>query len=1377
MAADNKCVEPEMKETQPTYEELKKKLANAEKVIAGLQRVGVVAPETKRSIAEKKRDATIKERDSAKLDSSNQVAYTESEENFRNSLDACPLGVLVITSAAQLYYANQATLDIFGYKSIEELKAVPPEQLFTTESRVFHRERIAKLRKDEAVPSEYETTILRPDGEIRNLQVFSREIIWGGERQFMVMYQDITERLKLETAIQYHANLIENTPDAIVSGDKQYRIYSWNKGAERMYGWRVEEVIGKDMQDIINPGRLEFPYDEFVHQLRKNGYWSGEDIHQRKNGERFPVLMTTSVVRDRNNVELGAVMVAKDISGRKKIEEALKNREEFLNTVIENSPSPLWVSDANGTVIRINQALRDLLRVTDEEIVGKYNVFEDIQVIAQGFLLQVKSVYREGKTVSFTLNYQPGKLRPGKPASGAALVLEVVISPVKNIQGQVIHAICQQRDITARLKLESSVNLNTKLIQGISDAIISSNEKTLITRWNQAAEQMYGWREDEVIGKTVFNFTSPAFPNATPEEVFKEIKKNGSWNGEIIHHRKNGEEIYVLAAVSLLKDESGKEVGAVSVFKDITERKRMEAALVASEKRYRDALDNMIESCQIIDRNWRFTYINDASARLGHFNKQSLLGRTLTETFPGIEKTELYAAYEKCMQQHIPIRMEFETGPIDGYYAWLDVSIQPIPEGIFILSLNITEKKRADIAIHQSEEHFRGIFQSGPLGIVLSTLDLRFTMANPRYCEIFGYSEEELKTMTFKDISFSEDIDDELTKLEKLKRGEISYYSAEKRNKKKNSEVIWCSITVTAIRDNEGKLQSFLAMVQDITARKKDEDRINHLNLALRSIRNINQLITREKNRDRLIKGVCDNLVAGRSFHSAWIVLFDDKHQSVTWAGTNVAKPLIKLIEFLKKGEVPPCVQKALAQDKVIVTKDPLEQCTDCPVKGDTSGVGTMTVRLELEDTLYGVLCGSMWSSLLNDEDEISLFSEVAADITFALRDIALSSSNEMLKQEQLRAAKLESIGTLAGGIAHDFNNLLTGIMGNIGMAKSILTADSNVYEMLDEAEKAAVRSRDLTHQLLTFARGGRPIKKITNITGVIKDAATFALRGSKAKLELALPPDLWMVEADEGQLSQVIHNLVINAHEAMPQGGTLLITAKNMIIKNTGTLPLSGGNYIQIDVHDTGVGISPENLQKIFEPYFTTKHQGSGLGLTSAYSIVKGHGGSLLAESSLNQGSVFHVYLPASRKTAKGEKKVAVKKSIQAGGKILVMDDDETIRKMLKNMLKLAGYEVESSADGAEALVKYKQAMDTHDSFHAVIMDLTVPGGMGGKEAIVKLLEIDPAATVIVSSGYATDPIMSEYKKYGFSAVIAKPYSIKQLQEMLADLISGKKK
>ena len=342
---------------------------------------------------------------------------------------------------------------------------------------------------------------------------------------------------------------------------------------------------------------------------------------------------------------------------------------------------------------------------------------------------------------------------------------------------------------------------------------------------------------------------------------------------------------------------------------------------------------------------------------------------------------------------------------------------------------------------------------------------------------------------------------------------------------------------------------------------------------------------------------------------------------------------------------------------------------------------------------------------------------------------------------------------------------------------KTYISPSDPTYEMLNEAEVAAVRARDLTQQLLTFAKGGKPVKKLIGPAEIIKESAEFALRGSKAKLELSFPDDLWPLEADEGQISQVINNIVINADEAMPAGGTIKITAENVALKKSEALPVRGGNYVRIDIKDTGIGISPAHLLRIFEPYFSTKQKGSGLGLTSAYSIVKNHGGIILLESVLNEGSTFHIYLPATKKALKGANKLTVDESGQAGGKVLIMDDEEIIRKMLKNMLGMAGYTVELSSDGAEALEKYEQAKEARDPFNAVIMDLTIPGGMGGREAVKKLLEIDPKATVIVSSGYATDPIMSDYKRYGFKAIIAKPYSVKQLRDLLSRLLAKKKR
>jgi two-component system cell cycle sensor histidine kinase/response regulator CckA len=412
------------------------------------------------------------------------------------------------------------------------------------------------------------------------------------------------------------------------------------------------------------------------------------------------------------------------------------------------------------------------------------------------------------------------------------------------------------------------------------------------------------------------------------------------------------------------------------------------------------------------------------------------------------------------------------------------------------------------------------------------------------------------------------------------------------------------------------------------------------------------------------------------------------------------------------------------------------------------------------------------------DEDKtkaqlISELEELRGRIT---RLESLEAERKRAEEERQKADRLESLGTLAGGIAHDFNNLLTGIMGNIDLAKRYVEPDSKVVERLTEAETASLRARDLTHQLLTFARGGAPVKKKVSIGELIEDSASFALRGTNIRPEYSLPDDLLSVEADEGQMNQVITNLVLNAEEAMPQGGVLNIRAENIEVKGGRDLPLPEGNYIEITIEDRGTCIPKEHLGRIFEPYFTTKQKGSGLGLATAYSIIRNHDGYITAESELGVGTTFHIYLPASKKPApKKEEEVVVEAPAHSKGKILVMDDEQIIREMLGNMLPLAGYDVELTGDGAETIEHYNKARESGQPFDAVIMDLTIPGGMGGIEAVKKLLEIDPKAKVIVSSGYATDPIMSDYEKYGFSAVVTKPYSVRELEKILHGIIAGK--
>jgi PAS domain S-box-containing protein len=393
----------------------------------------------------------------------------------------------------------------------------------------------------------------------------------------------------------------------------------------------------------------------------------------------------------------------------------------------------------------------------------------------------------------------------------------------------------------------------------------------------------------------------------------------------------------------------------------------------------------------------------------------------------------------------------------------------------------------------------------------------------------------------------------------------------------------------------------------------------------------------------------------------------------------------------------------------------------------------------------------------------ISSIMAVMSDIT----------DRKKMEGELQRIQKLESIGILAGGIAHDFNNILAAVLGNISLTKISLGPDHKLFERLAMAEKACLRATDLTRQLLTFSRGGAPIKKTIAISEMIMESAQFALPGANVKCKFSLAGDLWPVDADEGQLGQVLRNLVLNADQAMPQGGIVDISAENIVIGPGSDAQLQEGKYIKLRIADGGEGIPHDQLRKIFDPYFTTKQHGSGLGLAIAHAIVNNHGGNITVASVVGEGTVFTVLLPAAG-TKVTEEKPEADAPVYGKGRILIMDDDEMLRDVAGEMLTSIGYEVGFAADGLEAIQSYVRAREEARPFDAVIMDLTIPGGMGGREAIRKIIEIDPDVNAIVSSGYSQDAIMANYRDYGFAAVIIKPYRLTELGDVLHGVLSG---
>ncbi len=401
--------------------------------------------------------------------------------------------------------------------------------------------------------------------------------------------------------------------------------------------------------------------------------------------------------------------------------------------------------------------------------------------------------------------------------------------------------------------------------------------------------------------------------------------------------------------------------------------------------------------------------------------------------------------------------------------------------------------------------------------------------------------------------------------------------------------------------------------------------------------------------------------------------------------------------------------------------------------------------------------------------------------VVLVFRDVTMQRK---IAVEARRMEKLEAIGVLAGGIAHDFNNILAAIMGNVSLALMLTDSSDKRFHLLSQVEKASERAKNLVQQLLTFSRGGDPFKTLSTISGIIRESAEFVLRGSNVKSEFNFAPDLWPVEVDKGQIGQVVQNLVINAVQAMPGGGNIRLSCDNFSLQDSDEIPFAeyanSERYLRIIISDDGCGMPPEVSSRIFDPYFTTKEKGNGLGMAVTHSVIRKHGGHILVDSKPGAGTTFTIYLPVLVKSIAAVEKNTPSVLDIAGtgqGRVLIMDDDDLVRDIAVNMLSAAGFETLNAVDGAAALDIYQQAAVSDKPIDVVLMDLTIPGGMGGEQTAAELLKFDPEAVIIVSSGYSNDHVMANFRDYGFKAVVVKPYNMQELVSTVGRLMVDRDK
>jgi PAS domain S-box-containing protein len=750
------------------------------------------------------------------------------------------------------------------------------------------------------------------------------------------------------------------------------------------------------------------------------------------------------------------------------------------------------------------------------------------------------------------------------------------------------------------------------------------------------------------------------------------------------------------------------------------------AAQPASELIYRTIFDNAGDAIIIHDLNGKILDVNQITCdRLG-FTREELLRMTPMD-FDRPEYAQLVS--ERIHQIITNKNIIFETCHVSkgGTQIPTEISGRFIEydgkQAVLSICRDITERKRMDEALRDSEKRYHTLFEQSPDGILLIDTEGKIIEFNETAHRQLGYSREEFAKLSLSDIDpfmSTEEIRAKIGKVLEAEQAEFVVKHRTKDGEVRDVNIITQSIVLA------GKPVMY-AIWHDITEGKRAEIKIMES--------------------EKLIRNILDSVDEG------FIVVDRDFR--------------ILLVNKAYCSQVGGRVDDVVGRHCYEVSHKSLRPCFE---EGEDCAVRHVFETGEPYSTTHRH--SDAKGDLLYVETKAFPIRDSSGNIISVIETVQNITEKYLLEEERLRTQKLEAIGTLAGGIAHDFNNLLQGVFGYISMAKVTLEQKEKSLAMLEQAEKALHMSVNLTTQLLTFSKGGKPVKKKIPLQPVIENSAKFALSGSSADYRVELDTALWHVEADEGQIGQVIQNIVLNADQSMPLGGTIVIAAKNAQGSKKGMPQLPDeGKYIEISIKDNGVGISETYLSKIFDPYFTTKAKGSGLGLATCYSIIKNHGGIINVSSKMGEGTTFFIYLPAIEAEKEMPKPTELTHFVRKG-KILVMDDEEMVRNIAGDMIEALGHNAELTEHGEETIEKYKAAMESGHPFDIVILDLTIRGGMGGRETMERLIAVDPKIRAIVSSGFSDDSAVSNYHDYGFSARLTKPYKLEELGDTLNNLL-----
>ncbi|MDH5562193.1 MAG: PAS domain S-box protein [Nitrospirota bacterium] len=857
------------------------------------------------------------------------------------------------------------------------------------------------------------------------------------------------------------------------------------------------------------------------------------------------------------------------------------------------------------------------------------------------------------------------------------------------------------------------------LMDSIHIGICQVNTQGQILSLNLEGARILHRTEQSCLGHTFHDSSGCLSVDPITQEEscpIRQVLKTGKsiWTPKLVIRRPSGETRWVEFQCTQFTDPHNP--GALVIFRDLSQQLQQHEEHQHLASMPEESPNPIVE----IDAQGRLAYANPTMIAL--LNTYGFREDGIPQVLP----PALIPIVMECLKSATPLRGL--TVVIDHHH--FDWTFSPIQEKGLVrgYGLDITKHVHVSNQLTELQSQYSSLVDSAHEGIISADLHGTMVSWNPAAEAIFGFQQEEILGHSILTL-LEEGYRDLYQKgLEDISYGEPAAHPIQRplelTGLRKTSESFPLEISLTSWKVGLDTHYGFI--LRDISDRKRLE-----------------QSLLEEK--DRLVTTL-QSLEEG--------IITTDREGRITFFNT--------LAEQITEWASQDAVTRPLQEVFRLTNEDfKSEDHTTLPFPSSSSALTAEDSPLHLM-TKHG-----LQRTISMRETPIRDHSSHLMGTVIVFHDITDLHRQEA---EQERINKLNSLGVLAGGLAHDFNNLLTTILGNVFVAKLRMVPQDPLAQNLEQAEQACLRAKELTQQLLTFAKGGAPIKTSIALGDLLRKSAIFALSGSSISCHFDIPHDLWPLDADASQLRQVIQNITINARQAMAEGGHFSIRVENAALHTPATLPsptLPTGNYVKISFEDQGPGIKEQELPNIFDPYYTTKPGASGLGLATAHSIVQQHQGYISVSSVLGKGTTFTVYLPSSYSTVPTDHQAIPK----GRGRVLVMDDEPSICRMVEDALTQFGYDVTTVADGQAAIDRFTESLAKGKTFDAILLDLTIPGGMGGKDAIQHLRKLDPHVKAIVTSGYSDDPIMSDFQAYGFQDILVKPYKITDLANTLKAL------